>query len=223
MKDFIYKALTEDGKMISGHLSADNYDDVIMQLQGSGHYPIEAKPKDGVNSYLYALKLPSLSKHKSTSIKHDDILLFTKSLATVSRSGVAIDDALELTSTLLDNPEACALVDDIKDQIKSGATLSSALNEYPKYFPAYYVSSIKAGELSGNLTPILDRLVTYYEDKDALISSIKSALIYPMILFSFAVLSVYALMVFVVPKFRDLLTDISTDLPFLTSGGICPV
>ncbi len=209
MADFVYKAVNRDGTISEGHLSAISQDAASRALKQQGLTPLQLK-----------LGAAPQNKVKGAVPKSTEILAMTSELAVLLRSGLPIDRALKVLIDMSQNIVVTDLLENMLDTIKSGKRLSQSLEPYEDLFGSFYISMIRSGETSGHLSTVLSDLTKYLEEAQAVRSRVTSALIYPMILFVVATLSVVAMLGFVVPQFEALFQDMGDALPLLTRGVI---
>jgi len=210
---YFYQALSKEGKRVTGYLDASSQEAVKSQLTTQGVFPVTIKPATQESRQSWWQRLFS----RGVTVK--DKILFTRQLAVLLRSGVPLLQALELLAEQFEGGLRSILVA-IKDDIKGGMALADALDKYPKTFDSIYVQLVKAGEASGKLDVILDRLTIYLERREELQKKIKGALRYPIIQFSVAFLVVLALMWGVVPTMTGVFKAQGQELPTITKALI---
>jgi type IV pilus assembly protein PilC len=142
-----------------------------------------------------------------------DITFFTRQLSTMLRAGVPLLQAFEIVARGHRNPRFSRLMMDIKGRVEAGSSLSQAFREHPGQFDALYCNLVGAGEASGALDTILDRLATYKEKILAIKSKIKSALFYPISVMVVAIVVVWVIMVWVIPSFKQVFANFGANLP----------
>src|SRR5438552_4590851 len=142
-----------------------------------------------------------------------DITFFTRQLATMLKAGVPLLQSFEIVARGHKNARFARLMMDIKGRIEAGSSLSQAFREHPVQFDSLYCNLVGAGETSGMLDAILERLATYKEKILALKSKIKSALFYPISVIVVAIIVVWVIMVWVIPAFKQVFTSFGADLP----------
>ena len=147
------------------------------------------------------------------SIGEKDITFFTRQLATMLKAGVPLLQSFEIIARGHGNPRFSRLMMDIKNKIETGSSMSQAFREHPKQFDALYCNLVAAGETSGMLDAILDRIATYKEKILAIKAKIKSALFYPISVITVAIVVVWVIMVWVVPSFKTVFQGFGADLP----------
>ena len=149
----------------------------------------------------------------ASRVGEKDITFFTRQLATMLRAGVPLLQAFEIVARGHSNPRFSRLMMDIKSRIETGSSLSQAFREHPIQFDTLYCNLVSAGETSGMLDAILDRLATYKEKILAIKGKIKSALFYPISVIVVAIVVVWVIMVWVIPAFKQVFTSFGADLP----------
>lgn len=145
-----------------------------------------------------------------------DVLLFSRHLSIMLKSGISIAEAIEIIEAQTQNQLFKRIVHSIKKTIVSGRTLSKALGEFPRVFDSFYLSLISIGEESGNLEKNLDYLALQIKKNLEFKKKVQAALFYPAIIFSTAILAGSGISIFVLPKLVDLLTSLDVELPFTT-------
>src|SRR3954451_11181382 len=147
------------------------------------------------------------------SIKEKDITLFTRQLATMMKAGVPLLQAFDIVGKGHNNPAVGRLLMDIKTEVETGSSLTTAFRKYPLYFDALFCNLVQAGEQAGILESLLDRLATYKEKTLAIKSKIKAALFYPIAIIVVAFVITAVIMIFVIPAFKQVFTSFGADLP----------
>ena len=149
-------------------------------------------------------------------VKSADVLALSSELAIMLRAGLALDSALRVLIEMSYKPSLSSLLQQILDDVKSGTALSKALAKHPRLFSDFYINMVRSGEVSGQMSSVLDRLVEHMEGQRSLRESVVSATIYPLILLVVAILSLVGMLGFVVPQFEKLFTDMGDALPWPT-------
>jgi type IV pilus assembly protein PilC len=147
------------------------------------------------------------------SIKQKDIAIFTRQLATMMKAGVPLLQSFDIVGRGSTNPRMTKLLNDIRSDVETGTSLSSAFRKHPMHFDALYCNLVEAGEAGGILEALLDRLAIYQEKTMAIKSKIKSALMYPMAVVVVAFIVVTVIMIFVIPAFEDVFKSFGGELP----------
>lgn len=203
MITFVYKGKDKTGKPLNGEVEAINLNlaKILIRKQGILVSSVKKKPK---------------ALFGGSKVKPKDITFFTRQLSTMLRSGVPIAQALEITADGHKNLAFKKMISDIRTDVESGNSLASALSKKPKLFSNLYVNLVDAGELSGSLEGMLDRLATYMEKTLALKSKIKKALMYPISVLVIAFAITIFMLVKIVPVFENLFSSVGGELPALT-------
>jgi type IV pilus assembly protein PilC len=149
-------------------------------------------------------------------IKPQDITFFSRQMATMIQAGIPLIQSFDIVSKGLSNQNVKNLVEKIKKEVETGTVLAHALRKYPQYFNTLFCSLIDAGEKSGSLDIMLDKVATYKEKIEAIKKKIKKALIYPTAVLVVALLVTIGLLMFVVPQFESLFSSFGANLPALT-------
>ncbi len=205
-----YVAKDSQGKTITGRREAAAANDLIQWLREQNHIIIrvnELKPKAELFS------AGSLGGKKARKIKLDELVIFSRQLATMVEAGIPLVQALNILAEQVENLNMQRIVMRIHDDVESGKSLSEALHEHKKIFSTLFVSMVQAGESSGNLEEILDRLASYIEKTSALQKKVKSVMIYPCVVASMAGLITFVMMTWVIPKFAEIFKSLNAPLP----------
>jgi general secretion pathway protein F len=210
---FRYKAVTEAGEVLHGEMEAASLDEVIGRLQDQGHTPLDAQLAAGAAS---GGGLAALFKRGPFS--GDQLAQFTHQLATLLGAGQPLDRALSILLDLPESESAKKLVERVRDRVRGGNTLSSALDEEHGVFPKLYVSLVRAGEAGGSLEETLRRLADYLERSQQMRGNIINALIYPAFLLVGVLGSLILLLAYVVPQFVPIFTDMQVPIPWITQA-----
>ena len=155
-------------------------------------------------------------RRRRNRMSRKDLALFTRELATLLQAGLPLEQALQTLRRINQTPPLLRLADELLEKIRGGAGLSEALAGKSGIFGNLYINMVRAGEASGALEAVIDRLADYLERMAALRAYVAGAMIYPAILLGFSVLSLFILMTFVVPEFVPLFEDAGQSLPWLT-------
>jgi general secretion pathway protein F len=208
MGSFHFRAVAPDGKLRTGTLSGESDKKVAGELRKQGLIPVYVglQPKKA-----FELKLPKLVLGRRR-----DVLFFTQELATLLKAGVPLDRALTITSELTERPSFRFVVLDLLRIIKGGKSLADSLAAHPEYFSNLYVNIVRAGEASGALAPVFDRLSEFERTRDDLRSYIVSSMIYPALLTLVGLGSILVLMNFVVPRFAQVFEESRMRMPLPT-------
>lgn len=223
MPEFVWRAATASGKVEEGRLNASSAAEGLKHLRGQGLTPLRIDDAGAVGAPAGGGTLagaPGFAQPKARQAKGPvtapDVLAITSELAIMLRAGLALDNALRVLIDMSHKPSVAALMQGILDAVKGGTPLSRALAQHRELFGDFYINMVRSGEASGQMSAVLDRLVEHMERQRALRDSVISATIYPAILLGVAVLSLIAMLGFVVPQFEKLFTDMGDALPLPT-------
>jgi general secretion pathway protein F len=225
MPVYRYKAVSPAGEVATGELEAANESEIVDRLRDQGLLPMQVARSTGAASAgvadAGAARAPAASERRrwfvSKTVTGDHLGALTRELATLLRAGLPLDRALELLIGLAPTPAVSALLQQIRDDVRGGKALSQALDARRDVFSRFYVNIVRAGEAGGALGLVLTRLADTMERNKELRESVKSALIYPVILIGVAVLSVMVLLVWVVPQFEQTFQQAGKALPLPTA------
>ena len=195
---FEWEGKDKAGKIVRGDMRAQGENQVRSSLRRQGVQPIRVK------------------KRRSGSmrpIKTKDLAIFTRQLATMMKAGVPLLQSFDIVGRGNNNPSVTKLLNDIRNDVETGTSLSTAFRKYPLYFDNLYCNLVEAGEAAGILDQLLDRLAVYMEKTEAIKSKIKSALMYPITVLIVAFVVVSVIMIFVVPSFKQVFTSFGGELP----------
>jgi len=199
-KEQVYEWEGKDrnGKQVRGEIRAGGENQVQAALRRQGVMPTKIKKR-------------RMSAGKA--IKPKDMAIFTRQLATMMKAGVPLLQAFDIVGRGNPNPSVTRLLNDIRTDVETGTSLSTAFRKYPLYFDNLYCNLVEAGEAAGILDQLLDRLAVYMEKTEAMKSKIKSALMYPISVLIVAFVVTAVIMIFVVPSFKEVFTSFGADLP----------
>jgi general secretion pathway protein F len=209
MPQFSYKAIGRDGKSRDGTIEADGLELALRQLRAQGLTLLKLEP--GVATTSRAGE-----QVKGQAPGRQDILSMTSELAVLLRAGLPLDRAIKVLIDMAVQPRMLQLLNGLLTDVKGGKALSQALQSYEAVFGSFYINMLRAGEASGDVAGVLNRLVEYLENAKRNRDTVISALIYPAILAVVAVLSIVLMLGFVVPQFESLFEDMGEALPALT-------
>ncbi|WP_313603487.1 type II secretion system F family protein [Comamonas jiangduensis] len=199
-KEFVFEWAGKDrqGKELRGEMRATGEAQVQASLRRQG---------------VFITKLKKRNMRTGKRIKPKDIALFTRQMATMMKAGVPLLQSFDIVGRGNPNASVTKLLNDIRQDVETGTSLSVAFRRHPMYFDALYCNLIEAGEAAGILETLMDRLATYMEKTEAIKSKIKSALMYPTSVVIVAFIVVTVIMIFVIPAFKEVFTSFGADLP----------
>jgi len=211
MPTFVYKARDERGLLVQGNIEAASQRDAMTQLDAMGYIPVSAKETGSrsatsVDDFLLRFQ----------RIKHDDLIFFTRQFQTVVRAGIPVVGGLRALESQTTNQRLRKAIGNVAQAIDKGSSLSDAFAKQKGVFSDIYVSMVQAGETSGNLEEVLERLSALLEFQMRTKETIKSAMRYPVFVVSTLVIAFVVLINMVVPKFAPMFKNSKIALPLPT-------
>lgn len=195
---FEWEGRDKNGKIVRGEVRAGGEAAVSASLRRQG------------------ILLTKVKKRRTSgggAVKQKDIAIFTRQLATMMKAGVPLLQSFDIVARGATNPKMTRLLNDIRNDVETGTSLSAAFRKYPMHFDGLYCNLVEAGESGGILEALLDRLAIYQEKIMALKSKIKSALMYPIAVMVVAFVVLVVIMIKVIPAFKDVFKSFGADLP----------
>jgi type IV pilus assembly protein PilC len=199
-KDALYEWEGKDrnGKVVRGEMRASGENQIQAALRKQG---------------ILTTKIKKRRMRSGKRITPKDLSIFTRQLATMMKAGVPLLQSFDIVGRGNANPSVTKLLNDIRMDVETGTSLSSAFRKYPMYFDNLYCNLVEAGEAAGILEALLDRLAVYMEKTEAIKSKIKAALMYPTAVIVVAFVVVAVIMIFVIPAFKQVFTSFGAELP----------
>ena len=217
MPVFEYKARDRTGKLIAATMEAGSERDVAASLRQKGYFISEIKaPKKGLNADI---KLPKWLDFGSIPNVRD-ITIFSRQFATVINAGLPVVQSLAILQRQADKEGLKDALRKVREDVETGQQLSDGLAKHPRLFNKLYIYLVRAGEVSGNLDGILERIAAYMEKQAALRGKIKTALTYPTVVLVIALAVTWFLLTGIVPQFAQILDQLGGDLPVITRALI---
>lgn len=199
---FKYQAFNAQGKLQHGQLNAESEKEALRLLRGKNLTPVKIQEsKQGADGI------------RRKKISNSDLLDFTNGLCTLVEARVPIDKALRLLDGITESPAMKELVIDLLRDVKEGKSLADSMESHPTVFTKMYINIVRAGEEGGILHELLPDLADFLETNAKTRQAIVSAMIYPIVLLATGIISVFLLLVFVVPQFAAMFEDAGTDIP----------
>ncbi len=202
---FFFRAVATDGKIRTGTITADTEKSVAQELKRQGLIPVFVGFEQKKS---FELKMPAFRRSY-----RKDVLFFTQELSTLLNAGVPLDRALGITAELTEKGHFKSIVLDVMRVLKGGKSFADSLGTHPLYFSELYVNMVRAGEASGSLGTIFERLSEFERTRDDLRGYIVSSLIYPALLSLVGIGSIFVLLDFVVPRFAAIFSDPRMKIP----------
>lgn len=215
MAAFEYVALDLRGKEKKGVLEADTARLARQLLRQDSLTPLEIHEASARRGK--SVDTSSKAQFRG-SIKTSDLALITRQIATLSAAGTPLEESLSAVSRQTEKPRIKSLLLSVRSKVLEGHSFADALKDHPKVFPEIYQATVSAGEQSGHLDAVLERLADYTEDRQAANATIKKALIYPSMLVLASILIVAFLLAYVVPQVVQVFDGMGQELPALTQG-----
>jgi general secretion pathway protein F len=212
LAQFQYRAVDPQGKVVEGTIEAPEVPAVVARLHDRGLIPITiGAAAEGARPRTRGA-LPTLPTLGRRRVKGRDLLVLTQELSALVSSGLPLDRSLATLAELADNAELKRIITEVLHAVQGGKSLAEAMSQH-RVFPPLYVNMVRAGEIGGFLEQVLERLAEYLERAQALRDDVKSALTYPVVLLCAMGASIAVLLVYVLPKFSSLFTDMGKALP----------
>ncbi|MBI4975004.1 MAG: type II secretion system F family protein [Candidatus Omnitrophica bacterium] len=205
MANYKYVAKDQDGKSVTGTIEANDRSDVIATLRKKDLIIVSISEASSALTFSV-----SLFRKK---IKLDDLVVFSRQLATMVDAGIPLVGALDILGEQIENKAFGTIILKIRNDVETGSSLSDAMAKHKDIFSALFVNMVKAGESSGMLDEILDRVATYMEKTSSLQKKIKAALVYPAVVSVMAIGITLLLLLKVIPVFKDIFSGFGADLP----------
>ncbi|RUM40030.1 MAG: type II secretion system protein GspF, partial [Desulfocapsa sp.] len=214
MPVYEYTALDSSGKKLKGVLDADSSAAARQKIRKAGHYPVDIREtiprtrQEGTNSF-FSLQI-------GPRVRQQEIHVATRQLATLLGAGIPLVAALNGLIEQTTNAKLKTIITQIKDSVNEGNSITTALAQHPHLFSKIYVNMVRAGEASGSLDVVLERLADFGERQQALRSRIKAALIYPVFMAMVGTVVLFLLITFIVPSITKVFSDRNQILPLPT-------
>jgi type IV pilus assembly protein PilC len=208
---FDYKVRDRSGSLVEGQLDGDSMALVVRRLREMGYMPIAVTPRSNVNLKT-EIKIPGISDR----VKLREIAVVTRQLSTMVDSGLSVVRSLGILSSQVENQELARVLTEVRLDLEHGSSLSVACAKHPRVFSHLFCTLVQAGEIGGNLDEVLGNLANTIEKQAQLNRTIRSAMTYPAVVFSVMILIFTAMLVFIVPVFKNLFASLGGKLPFPT-------
>ena len=214
MAVFNYKALNAKGRNVSGVVDADSVRSARQKLKTMGMFPTEVHESRATVGSRNLLK--SLGSSRPKRVNTSQLGVVTRQLATLISAGMPLVESLKALGQQIDQPALKEVVADVCDKVNEGATLATAMRDYPGVFPKLYVNMVASGEVSGSLDMVLERLADLLEAQAALQRKFISALTYPVLMLVLCFGVILLLLAYVVPQISTIFKDRNRALPLPT-------
>lgn len=206
---FQYVALTADGQRRTGRIEAETRTEALARIRELGQQPVQLRTE----AAAAPVTAPARRRRR---INAGDITAFMRQLADLTLAGLTLDRGFTVLAEQAENVALKTLLEAVQTEVRGGSSLSQALEGHPRYFPPMVVNMIHAGELSGQLGEVLERLAQFAEREQQRRALIVSAMVYPAVLITVALSTLVFLLTFVVPRLSGVFTDLGAELPLPT-------
>ena len=210
MAKFTYKALDGRGATASGQIDGDNKSAVAANLRNKGLTVVD------INEVKTSLAQTDIFASMQR-VKARDLTIFSRQFATMINSGLSMLRALSVLEEQTENKKLATVLGQVRGDVEAGIALSDALEKHPKVFSPLYINMVRAGEIGGILDEVLNRLATQLEKDDSIRRAVKSAMVYPIMIASFALIVMLGMVLFLIPVFAGMYKELgNAKLPMLT-------
>ena len=205
---YLYRVRDARGSLLTGSIEADSPSGVVARLRSMGYIPlsIERRAREGLKTEV---KIPFIGNR----VKLDELAVFSRQFATMIDSGLTLLRALAILADQTENKVFAEALKEVRIDVEQGASLSQALSQHTKIFPVIYVAMVRSGEIGGSLDASLTQLADTLEKQTALRRKIKSAMTYPVAVFILVNVILTAMLIFVVPAFKNIFNTLGGTLP----------
>ncbi len=208
---FTYRARDRAGRLVTGELQGDTPALVAGKLRDQGYIPVSVEGAAG-GALQKELRIPGFGG----KVKQGEVAVFSRQFATMINAGLSLLRSLSILADQTENKELARILGEVRTDIEGGTALSVAMARHPKAFDRLYVSMIRAGETGGMLDSVLLRMATTMEKQVELKRKVKSAMTYPVVVGALIVLIVAGMILFIVPMFKGMYTELGGTLPLPT-------
>ena len=213
MSVYEYIALDEKGSQRKGFIDAAGVAAARQKLREDGVYPVEINPaaekKENTVSNIFSVNL-------FQRVPAKDVAVFTRQLSTLLGAGIPLVPSLSVLVAQTKNLLFKKTLAQIREQVNEGKSLTESMANFPRIFPPFYINMVRAGEASGTINLVLEKLADFSENQQALNNKIRAALTYPIVMFFIGCIIVFILMTFVMPKITGIFSEMHQTLPLTT-------
>ena len=209
-QSYAYQVRTREGRILDGKMDADGEAAVANRLRSQGMIPLNIS-KDSKVSIKMEIRL------RKPKVKTRDLAIFSRQFATMINSGLSLLRALNILAEQTDNTSLTGAIKAVRDDVERGSSLSASMTKHPKVFSKLFISMVRAGETGGQLDIVLMRVADTFEADYRLRQKVKSAMTYPVVVAGIAVILVSIMLMFIVPTFASMFTDLGGKLPLPTA------
>lgn len=226
MPKFIYTVIFKDGKRQTARLEAESEDAALSSLQEQGATVVsialaqEEKTEANQSGEAQLRFIAAKPRRMHYRVKLVDLVILAKQLSTMLAAGVNLLRSLKIISVQIQSRKLLKAVEAIKKDVEAGSNFSAALSEHPSVFPKLWINLSEAGEASGNLPFVLERLANFLEARADFRSKLVSAMLYPLVLFAVAIIAILVFTMVIIPKFTSIFATFQIELPLITKAFI---
>lgn len=211
MDTYDYEATTRDGNIVKGTIEVVSESIAVERIQEMGYFPLKVK-----KAVEHENAIDRILSSFQDRITNKDLMTFTYQLSVLLDSGFPLERSLTILSELTEKKKFQELLKEMISHVRGGKSFSDTLARFPSVFPLFYVNMVKAGEAGGFIEDVISRMAVYLESSQGLKDDVRSALVYPMVIFSFSCIAVIVLLTFVIPNFSEIFADMGAELPLST-------
>lgn len=211
MPVYDYKALDQNGKNVKGIIDADSEGQVRSKLRTQGKYPVFITLSQEQQTVAKSTNISLFNK-----VKSEEIGLMTRQLATLVGAGIPLVQSLDSLMAQTGNTTLKKVIGDVKANVNEGSSLTDALKSHPKLFTSVFTNMVRAGEASGSLDIVLERLADFGEKQEALKAKLRAALVYPVFMAVIGTAILFVLITYIVPNITQVFNDMDRVLPLPT-------
>jgi type IV pilus assembly protein PilC len=218
MLSFEYWVKDKTGKDLKGFQDAQDVQELVHQLKAQGYLVVRVEQAKKGSTILSIQKgsAPKVRQGKSGKIKLDDLVIFSRQMATLVAAGIPLIQALDILAGQMDKEKFRLVLRKMHSDLQTGKSLSESMQAHPKAFSALFIHMVRAGEMSGKLQEILDRVAHYFEKSSALQKKVKAAVMYPTAVSIMAFGITFFMLAFVIPQFATIFEGLGAKLPVPT-------
>lgn len=209
MPTFVYNAVDTTGRNIKGKIDADNQQLVLSRLHEQGYHVVNL-----VEQKKSATLSDMMSKYRK--LKLEKLVVFSRQFATMINSGVSLIKCLDILEAQTKDEVLKPVIAQAVEDVRNGLSLTDAFSKHPNVFSKLYINMIRAAEIGGILDEILDRVAEFLENELDIRTKIKSAMMYPIIVLVFSCGMIFALFMFVLPRFKEIFMSMGVEMPIYT-------
>jgi len=215
MVQYQYKARDPEGTLHQNFISAESVESAKEAISQKGLWIIDIQKVDKKEQSVLDVDLNSMLA-ELTGVGLKDLVVFCRQFSALINSGVAMLRSLNILCSQAENPKLARILRQVKDDVEQGLSLSEAFKKHPDVFDRLFVSMIKAGETGGVMDDVMNRIALFMENKAKLSAKIKSAMTYPAVVSTFAVIIFFVMLTVILPKFSEIFHRLGSELPAYT-------